>query len=274
MEEQSSDKSTLTDKAKTALLNAGIIPQLKQAVYADDVLKADNTERLNSKAQATAESLQQLIDSGTLNDTDTQRLTIILSHLRGALQGGRISREALVAALAEATTALSTTTAAVKNVTEQQKVNQLWQKIEKCNETINDDFEKMQEEGIVFDKKLLEKHKQLLEHLKEHPHDIEKQKELNAVDDQMLKQAEAQLAKHQDAKPHYDDAKKQSDDRHQMVDKDLKIVKNSTIKTQVDWDEPYSEEKNGNKIYDVTMDDVKSPNIGHHPKGKGKDISI
>lgn len=277
MEDHISNTPILTDKAKAALRNAGVISQLKQAVYSEDTIKTGDADLLKGKAAAMAENLQQLIDSGTLNDTDSQKLNSILSQLRGALQGGKISREALVMALSEASTAIGTASLTSKSMKEQQKVNQLWQKIEQCNESINDDFEKMQKAGIVFDEKLLEKHKRLLEYLQEHPQDIEKQKELNAVDDQMLKQAESQLAKHPDAKPHFDDAQQKSDDRHQAVDKDLKTVKGRDFEldsnTELDWDISSSKENSTIRIHDVTLDDIKQPNVGQTQRSRTTGIS-
>lgn len=280
MENQSSDKPVLTDIAKTALRDAGVISQLKQAIYSNDSSKTDDSDALKGKAQAMADDLQQMIDGGTLNDADTQKLNSILTRLRGVLQGGSISREALVMALSEASTAINAASATAKSVTEQQKTDQLWQEIEKHNKNIDDDFEKMQQVGIVFDDKLMEKHKRLLEYLQAHPQDIEKQKELNAVDDQMLQQAEPQLGKHPTARYPFDDAKKESEERHQKVDHDLAAVKKSALEfgsnTDLDWDAPAQEKSkpSGNSgIKDVTMNDVETPNISQKPRNKANIIS-
>nr|WP_322624519.1 hypothetical protein [uncultured Flavobacterium sp.] len=261
MENASKYTPELTDAAKAAVLDSGVISELKQAVYSSKVT-ADDTDNLKGKAEAMADELQQLINSGTLDDADLQKFSGVLMRLRGALAGGTISREALAAALSEASGALAATSSS-KSQTMQEKIEQLWQQVEQYNKAINDDFGTMRKAGMVFDDELWKKHERLLQELQEHPRDIEKQKELNAVDDKLLEEAESQLSKHPEAQPAFEHAKKESEVRHKVVDKDLSASEKRISKSNLalDWDK------------DLTMNDIQMPAVGQKVAAKGASLS-
>jgi hypothetical protein len=269
------EKPMLTDAAKAALIDSGILPKFKNAFYADAPAKRDvDTQVLKDKAQGMVEGLQQLIDSGKLNDADMQKLSAVLARLLGALQGGVLSREALATALSEASTAMGAADSGGKGQTIEQKLELLWQKIDAYNKDIDDDFTKMRKAGVLFDEKLWRKHEQLSEYLKHHPHDIGTQKELDAVDDALLQQAEPQLNKCPGAGEAFDDAKKKSKERHQTVDRDLTELNKRAValnpNADFDWDSPTTQEKTKNtdkaSFTDVTMNDIETQNISQSSK--------
>lgn len=223
---------------------------------------------LKKKALGMVEDLQQLIESGKLNDVASQKLNGVLTKLRGVLQEGVISREALAMVLSEAIAAIGTANGAGGNLTPQQRMAQLWQKIDTYNKEIDDDFENMRKAGIVFDEKLWNKHKQCSEYLQTHLHDIEMQKALNAVDDQLLEQAERQLRKCPNAKPHLDDAKNKSKERHKDVAEAVAMTRvieqDIAGLTDADLDIRQGQE--------VTMNDVSAPAITKHKSTQDKTL--
>lgn len=270
----------LAESVKSSVMDSGVIAKLKQATAADASKSHHaDVEGLRKQVQATIEEIQQMLDSGNLDDGASQKLSAVLSKLRGALQRGAVSREALAAVLSEATSAISTADNSGKATTVVTS-EQLWQQVENYNHEINDDFEKMRNAGVLFDEKLWNKHRQLLEQLRLHPHDINNQKALDAVDDQLLHQAEPQLAEHPNAKHAFDDAKKKSDDRHKVVDRDLtEISKKNNLATSenIDWDSPAASDKTitAHKplLANVTMDDVSLQTVGQKPKPVSKTLS-
>jgi len=278
------EKPVPPDAVKASIKNAGIIAGLKQMVQGDGVPmkpKDIDLHTLKKKAQEMIEDLQQVIASGKLGDTDLQRLGSLLIKLQSALQGGMISREALAAVMSEAGTAISVAdNAAGAKEALNQKMEQLWYRIEQNNKAIDDDFEKMRKEGVRFDEKLWQKHKELSEYCLAHPHDIGKQKELNAIDDQLQLQAELQLDTHLGAKPYFDDAKKKSEERHRLVEHDLTGIEKKTAilsaNTDLDWNEDIPSEKfkkvDKYAVQDVTINDITVTNMGQKPKNTEKQV--
>ena len=264
----------LTDAAKAAVLDSGIISELKQAVFSGKVT-ADDTDTLKGKAEAMADELQQLINSGTLDDADLQKFSTVLMRLRGALQNGTISREALAAVLSEASGAVATASSS-KSQAMQEKIEQLWQQLEQHNKAINDDFDTMRKAGMVFDDELWKKHERLLRELQEHPRDIEKQKELNAVDDKLLEEAESQLAKHPEARPAFEHAKTESEARHKVVDHDLVALEKNINDMDSAWDKPPVKENASTlkaSLEEVTLNDIESQHVGQKLKNQAIVIS-
>jgi hypothetical protein len=263
----------IPDVIKEKISSLGILPKLV-SMHAHQPLINDNLNALKSEVTAKIEDVQAKLTSGNLNDADLQKLNTVLIRLLGALASGHISHSALALALAEASIAINVADSKTgTNETLHQKMEQLWYQIEKKNNDIDDDFEKMRKANIVFDENLWNKHMQLLDYLQAHPHDIEKQKELNAVDDVLLQQAAPQLEKCPDAKPYFQDATEKSKERHQTVDHDLAALKKQTIAiADADWDTPYSQEKpkagNGNFFQEATMNDVEPPSVGQKPQIK------
>jgi len=277
MSENEQENTGLTDAAKASVLHTGLHTQLKRAVSPAKPVHDSDVQALKRDAQAMAETIQQLLNSGGLDDAVTQKLNAVLSRLKGALHGGHVSREALATALAEATSALSGAEAASKTASAI-TIEQLWLQVDAYNKEINDDFEKMRKAGIQFDEKLWHKHRQLSEYLADHPHSIKEQKELDAVDDELLLQAEPQLAKHPNAKEAFDDAKKKSHERHKVVDHDLnKAQQNMNDTSLINWDSPVADDKAGygNKqlLTNVTMDDVSLQTVGQKPKPASKTLT-
>ncbi len=258
------EKPELPDAAKAAIAELGIMPGFKDAAH----VEIAEIHALKKKAQAVSEDLQQLIGGGTLDEATTQKLSAALGRLRGALQGGAISTVALAAALSEAVAAIGATENSSRASFLKQKTEQLWQRIDQCNNEIDDDFEKMRKAGILFDEKLWNRHKELSEELQAHPHDLRNQKELDAIDDQLLRQAEPQLCRHPGAKPQFDDAQKKSEDRHQLVDHDLAaldalkkkaLIANSG--SDLDWNTGFEEQGK-----DATVNDFERSNLTHKAK--------
>lgn len=274
MENNAAYSQKLPDAVKAALQDSGVIAELKQAVYVDKAVSVD-TEALKGKAEAMADDLQQLINSGTLDDADLQKFSGVLMRLRAALQNGTLSREALAAALSEASGALAATSSS-KGQAMQEKIEQLWQQVEQYNKAINDDFGTMRKAGMVFDDELWEKHERLLQELQEHPRDIEKQKELNAVDDKLLEEAESQLAKHPQARPAFEHAKKESEERHQVVDHDLVVLERNIIDMDSAWGKPPVKENASTlkaSMEEVTLNDIEPQHVGQKLKNQAIVIS-
>jgi hypothetical protein len=261
-------KEKLTDAVKASVLDSGALANLKRVTH-DNAHQPDkdSLHELKQQAHATIDNIQQLLDSGKLDDSTSQKLSSALSKLKGVLGKGVVSRDALAMALSEAVTAVGNADSS-KGMSAQQKAEKLWKRVEADNKEIDDDFIKMRRAGIVLNQSLLDRHNQLMADLQAHPHDIAKQKELDAVDDAMLMQAEPQLEKHTDAKPSFEDAKKKSKDRHEAVDKGLAAVENkkSSANTAFDDDAPAS----GGKL---TMNDVTLQSIGQKSKSAAKLVS-
>jgi len=278
MSEHEQESSGLTDAAKASVLNAGVIGQLKQALHGHEPEQESDLHALRQDAKAMAESLQSLLNGGRLDDTTALKISGALSRLKAVLQGGGISREALSAVLSEAAS-LAATAEGSASQGSATTIEKLWQQVETYNHEINDDFEKMRKAGVLFDEKLWNKHKQLLDQLRLHPHDITNQKELDAVDDALLHQAEQQLDHCPGAKHAFDDAKKKSDERHKVVDHDLQEKANRTPLTtaELDWDAPISKSKSvandKSACADVTINDVTLQNIGQKSKPSNKTLS-
>lgn len=278
MSEHEQESSGLTDAAKASVLNAGLIGQLKHALHSHKPEHENDLHSLKQDAKAVAESLQSLLNGGRLDDTTTLKISGALFRLKAVLQGGGISREALSAVLSEASS-LAATAEGSASQDNAATIEKLWQQVETYNHEINDDFEKMRKAGVLFDEKLWNKHKQLLEQLRLHPHDITNQKELNAVDNQLLHQAEPQLEHCPGAKHAFDDAKKKSNDRHKVVDHDLQEKANRTPLTtaELDWDAPISKSKSvandKSACANVTMNDVALQNVGQKSKSSNKTLS-
>jgi len=266
-------KNPLSETVKASVTGSGALAHLGKVAYSgtNDAANA-NLHELKQQAQTTIETIQQLLDSGRLDDSTSLKLTWALDKLRTALGKGAIFPTALAAALSEATASISSAGGAGKGTTLPQTAAQLWQKVDADNKDIDDDFEKMRKAGIAFNDPLWNKHKQLMEYSRTNPHDLKRQKELDAVDDALLMQAEPQLKHCPDAQSSFDDAKKKSKDRHQVVDKDLAGVgKNTAINNSIsmadfDDDAPASNGK-------LTMNDVSSQSIGHKSKPVGKQFT-
>jgi len=268
------ENDALTDAVKASVKNSGVLASL-QHISHENTHKPDeeSLNELKQQAVAAIENIQQLLNSGNLDDGTSNKLTSVLAKLKTALGKGAASREALATALSEATNALSGGDGAGKNASAQQAAEKLWQKVDADNKAINDDFAKMREEGIGFSDNLWNKHKELTEYAETHPHDIKTQKELDAVDDALLMQAKPQLDLNPDAKTAFDDAEAKSKDRHQVVDKALaatakkEAASNNVAMSDFDDRAPTL---SGN----VTLNDVVPPQVGQKPIGAGKSQGI
>ncbi len=195
----------------------------------------------------------------------TQRLNAALVKLQGLLQGGSVSQEALSDAITDAVVAISAVSAESNGLNPQRKIEKLWHEVEHYNKEIEDGFGKMRKAGIVFDSQLWEKHRNLLERLHNSPHDLASQKELDAVDDALLHEAEPQLDAHPAARKFYNDVKKQSEQRHKLVDEDLELAakelqaRNAAV--DLDWLQ---------SAKDVTLNDVESQHVGSQTNSSQK----
>jgi len=254
------DKEPLTDEARASVRNSGALANLRQVSFDNKArVNKNGPEDLKHQAETMIENIQQLLDSGKLDDGTTKKLSDALTKLRSALAKDSVSKADIATALSEAANAV--TGVESKSMSAQQKAEKLWQRVEADNKDIDDDFTKMQQAGFVFNQSLLDRHKELMEYLQTHPRDIGKQKELDAVDDALLLQAESQTGQHPDGKADFDDAKKKSDDRHQLVDKALGTVAQNASVTAADFDDD-----NQVSAGDLTLNDVKSPSIGQKSK--------
>ena len=266
-------REKLTDAVKVSVFNSGALANLKEVSHDKAAsTRNDDLDKLTQQAQAAMENIQQLLDSGKLDDGASQKLTAALSKLRSALGKDGVSRAALATALAEASSAVGSTDGAGKNLTPEQKTELLWQKIEAANKDIDDDFEKMRKAGVNFNDKLWNKHKELMEYLQAHPHDIQKQKELMAVDDVLLMQAEPQIMQHPEAKTPFDDAKNKSKDRREAVDQVQAINAKSASITSADFDEDV-QTSTKNQSGNLTLNDVVAQAVGQKQKSTGKQHS-
>ena len=268
------EKAPLTDSVKASVMGSGVLDKLKTVAQGSVPPSRDeNQQALQQQARAAIADIQELL-SASRNDRASAKLTGLLAKLQNALEKGTLSGSSITAALSEA---VSATNSASENVpahhlTPQQQKEKLWLQVEADNKEINDDFTKMQKAGVHFNDGLWERHKQLTEELAAHPRDIKKQKELDAVDDAMLMQAEKQLDTHPDAKAFFDDAKKRSIERHQLVDKDLEAINNNkrlstanAVDAAFNEDAHLSPKPQGGQL---TIDDIKPPEQTPEPDAK------
>ncbi len=252
------EKPTLTERLKASIVGSGVLNNLRKLTYSDaPAADRDDLDELKQQAQTAIENIQQLLDSGKLDDGTSQKLTSALAKLKTALGKDTISRAALAIALSEAATVINSVDGDIRSAALQKMEAKLWAKVEADNKDIDDDFTKMRKAGIAFNDNLWNKHAQLTEYLQTHPHDMAKQKELDAVDDALLMQAKPQLEQHPDAKSPFDDATKKSKDRHQLVDHAL--ATKSLANIAFDDDTEVAKHGQGENL---TMNDVVPPTTG------------
>jgi|GEM_PF-2737920 len=263
--DMASGNNDLSDEVKASVIDSGALANLKGISHDAPRASNDDLDALKQQANNAIDNIQQLLDTGKLDDTTSQKLTAALAKLRSVVGKDGVSRSALAMALSEASTAVAGSDGNGKTQTLQQKTDQLWQQIEAANKEIDDDFEKMRKEGVTFNEKLWNRHKELMEYLEAHPRDIKAQKELDAVDDALLVQAEPQLNEHPDAKPAFTDARDKSKDRHELVDKKLANLgkRSEMIDSEISMSDFGDTQK-------LTMNDIATPAIGQKSHSSGR----
>jgi hypothetical protein len=249
---------TFNDEVKASVARSGALVTLKDVTHTGAA--AAELEAIVQQAQSAVENLEQLLDNGKLDDTATQRVVSVLSRLKSVLTGDNVSPAAIASALSEATSAANgVNSSAGKAPAAPPTVEQLWAKVETYNKEIDDDFEKMRKAGVTFNDGLWNRHNDLIEHLKNHPRDINAQKELHAIDDALLLQAEAQLKDHPNAQAAFDDARKKSDERRELINSDLALVTNKkellSSNKDADWETSVVSSEHSN----ISFADITSP---------------
>lgn len=265
------NKTLLSESIKKSLKDSGALADLKQVSFDDPSIKErELLTQLKGQAKDAIDEIQKLLDSGILDDASAKKLSDTQAKLKSAIKGP-MTAAALAAVLSEANNVLTGADASGKNGIPQATKEQLWQRVDAYNKEIDDDFDKMRKAGMVFNDKLWNRHKELGEYLKAHPHDIGTQKELDAVDDAMLLQADGQVKACPGAKDACDDAKQKSADRHKVVDKDLAgVSKNEAAGYTMSMADIDSYIDTSNHL---TIDDITIQSIGQKQKPSGKQHS-
>jgi hypothetical protein len=231
---------------------------------------------LKQATEKMIEDIQQLLNGGTLDDAVSRRLNNALAKLQGALQGGTISWAALVAALAEAGTAINTANRHDGAMAPQQKMEQLLRGIEQDSKDIDDAFEKMRKAGIVFTKQDWEQRKQLRQYVSDHPGDIEAREALNAKEQAMIADAAPQIVHCPGAQEPFDEAKSKNANQQEKLREASAtaeaIRKEYTINDGA-WDGTALGSKKDVQGKDVTMNEVESQHFGQKQSVRGKTLS-